>query len=248
MLTWICPDCNCECAPSDQQCPECSDITQAGVLSLARSMHQLSPTPGWDGLPLQGRIATPRPEIRPRRGIAVFLRHTDSDPDFSNVQLIAPTMVQIPDLDPMPVEFTQPLPEPSPEPQQIPHEQIEDELVKTQILPVPQVEPNETLLLAAATPDAIPVDPETVVPQIADQASTALTVAEPAEPAAPAAIVAEEPPPPVPVAQPDAPAPPPPLPAVPPAHSQRRSGLLVSILVAAALILGGVAFVRHMQD
>ena len=67
MLSWICPDCGCNCAPTDQECPDCTDLVQAGMLALAGALKshlgQLPPPPE---IPLQSLAPVPPPHIMPR--------------------------------------------------------------------------------------------------------------------------------------------------------------------------------------
>src|ERR1039457_4157757 len=62
MVSWICPECACECAPTDHECPDCSDLVQAGMLALAHTVQtQLDslppPPPVQDMVP---RFADPK--------------------------------------------------------------------------------------------------------------------------------------------------------------------------------------------
>jgi hypothetical protein len=57
MLSWICPDCGCDCAPMEQECPDCSDLVQAGMVALARAIKEQSDS--WQPppeIPLQDRV------------------------------------------------------------------------------------------------------------------------------------------------------------------------------------------------
>ena len=67
MLSWICPDCGCDCAPTDQECPDCSDLVQAGMVALARAVQEqrdsFAPPPE---IPLQDRVPVPAPSIEAR--------------------------------------------------------------------------------------------------------------------------------------------------------------------------------------
>lgn len=51
MVSWVCPECGCECATSDLECPDCTDLVHAGMLELAEVVRKLPPLPD---LPLQG--------------------------------------------------------------------------------------------------------------------------------------------------------------------------------------------------
>src|SRR5258708_10259292 len=57
MVSWICPECACECAPTDHECPDCTDLVHAGMLALAQTVQtqlgSLPPLP-----PVQGLVST----------------------------------------------------------------------------------------------------------------------------------------------------------------------------------------------
>lgn len=81
MLSWICPDCGCNCAPTDQECPDCTDLVQAGMLALAGALKshlgQLPPPPE---IPLQSLAPVPPPHILPRPAAAEAPR-VDAEPE-----------------------------------------------------------------------------------------------------------------------------------------------------------------------
>lgn len=78
MLSWICPDCGCDCSPTDQECPDCSDLVQAGMLALARAVQEqrdsLPPPPE---IPLQDLVTRPPHRIDVRPPIAAAPRYTE---------------------------------------------------------------------------------------------------------------------------------------------------------------------------
>src|SRR5437773_9699546 len=63
MVSWICPECACECAPTDHECPDCTDLVQAGILALANTVQTqldvLPPPPGIQSL-VSCRFADPK--------------------------------------------------------------------------------------------------------------------------------------------------------------------------------------------
>lgn len=81
MLSWICPDCGCDCAPTDQECPDCSDLVQAGMVALARAVQeQRDSFPPPPEIPLQDRVPVPAPAIEARTVPAEPPRTTEPEP------------------------------------------------------------------------------------------------------------------------------------------------------------------------
>jgi hypothetical protein len=71
MLSWICPDCGCDCVPSDHECPDCSDLVRAGMLALAKSVQRhLSALPPPVEIPPQGLLPRVFGPISPRPAAA----------------------------------------------------------------------------------------------------------------------------------------------------------------------------------
>jgi hypothetical protein len=87
MVSWICPECACECAPTDHECPDCTDLVHAGMLALAHTVQtqlgSLPPPPPVQSLVFT-RFADPKvpypvtpwpietePEIAPVLGLFV---------------------------------------------------------------------------------------------------------------------------------------------------------------------------------
>ena len=78
MLSWICPDCGCDCAPTDQECPDCSDLVQAGMVALARAVEEhRNACPQLPVIPIQDRVAAPPPSIVPRAALALVTLRCD---------------------------------------------------------------------------------------------------------------------------------------------------------------------------
>lgn len=82
MLSWICPDCGCDCAPTDQECPDCSDLVQAGMVALARAIQeQRESFPQPPEIPLQDLAPAPRHRIDARPPAAASPRHVEPQPE-----------------------------------------------------------------------------------------------------------------------------------------------------------------------
>ena len=81
MLSWICPDCGCDCAPTEQECPECADLVQAGMVALARTIEEehrsVPPDPQ---IPMQETLLGPPPSIAPRCVLATA-RQIEPEPE-----------------------------------------------------------------------------------------------------------------------------------------------------------------------
>lgn len=68
MLSWICPDCGCDCAPSDNECPDCADLVQAGMLALARAVQTHRDTaPPPPEIPMHDRLPGGLQPVAPRQ-------------------------------------------------------------------------------------------------------------------------------------------------------------------------------------
>src|SRR5579872_4261338 len=81
MLSWICPDCGCDCAPTDQECPECSDLVQAGMVALARTVQeQRDSFPAPPEIPLQDRVPGVRHSIEARPPVPAAPRFAEPEP------------------------------------------------------------------------------------------------------------------------------------------------------------------------
>lgn len=80
MLSWICPDCGCDCAPTDNECPDCADLVQAGMLALARAVqsHAITAPPPPE-IPLQDPVAIVFAPIAPRPAQPLELRPAQLD-------------------------------------------------------------------------------------------------------------------------------------------------------------------------
>jgi|ERR1051326_112718 hypothetical protein len=82
MLSWICPDCGCDCAPTDQECPDCTDLVQAGMVALARTVQEqresLPPPPE---IPLQNLVPGPQHSIEVRPPVAAAPRYVEPLPE-----------------------------------------------------------------------------------------------------------------------------------------------------------------------
>lgn len=82
MLSWICPDCGCDCAPSDQECPDCSDLVQAGMVALARAVQeQRDNLPRPPEIPLQDLMTVPPHAIEARPPVARAPRYVEPQPE-----------------------------------------------------------------------------------------------------------------------------------------------------------------------
>src|SRR5258707_14673894 len=97
MVSWICPECACECAPTDHECPDCTDLVHAGMLALAQTVQtqlgSLPPPPPVQSL-VYSRFADPRvpdplapwpietqPELAPVLGLFVPCVGASIQPD-----------------------------------------------------------------------------------------------------------------------------------------------------------------------
>src|SRR5579872_703242 len=79
MVSWICPDCACECAPTDYECPDCADLVHAGLLALANTVqteHDSLPAPP----PVQGLAQPPAVESRPPGPLPVLPVAVEAEP------------------------------------------------------------------------------------------------------------------------------------------------------------------------
>jgi len=82
MLSWICPDCGCDCAPTDHECPDCADLVQAGMLALAKGVQeQLVSLPPPVEIPLGDRVPGGFRSIEPRAAVVSPLRAIEPLPE-----------------------------------------------------------------------------------------------------------------------------------------------------------------------
>jgi hypothetical protein len=78
MLSWICPDCGCDCAPAEHECPDCTDLVQAGMLALAEAVQaQLRALPPPFEFPLQKFVPV---AVKPRAPVASGPRVVETEP------------------------------------------------------------------------------------------------------------------------------------------------------------------------
>jgi hypothetical protein len=91
MLSWICPDCGCDCAPTDHECPDCADLVQAGMLALAKGVQeQLVSLPPPVEIPLGDRVPGGFRSIEPRAALAGPLRAIDPLPELPDLRPFLP--------------------------------------------------------------------------------------------------------------------------------------------------------------
>jgi hypothetical protein len=113
MLSWICPDCGCDCAPTDQECPDCSDLVQAGMVALARTVQeQRDSFPPPPEIPLQDLVPGPRHSIEARPPVPAAPRYVEPQPEpISPSRPVLPPASRGPEENAPPVA---PLPAPMP--------------------------------------------------------------------------------------------------------------------------------------
>ncbi len=91
MLSWICPDCGCDCAPTDHECPDCADLVQAGMLALAKGVQeQLVSLPPPVEIPLGERVPGGFRSIAPRPAVAGALRTIEPVPELPALRPLLP--------------------------------------------------------------------------------------------------------------------------------------------------------------
>jgi hypothetical protein len=110
MLSWICPDCGCDCAPAEHECPDCTDLVQAGMLALAEAVQaQLRALPPPVEIPLQDFIPVALRVVEPRAPVASAPRLVEPEPQATSVpRPLMPIAWVAP-----PLETSPPLPEPA---------------------------------------------------------------------------------------------------------------------------------------
>lgn len=119
MLSWICPDCGCDCAPTDQECPDCSDLVQAGMVALARAIQeQRDSFPPPPEIPLQDLVPGPRHSIEARPPVPAAPRYVEPQPEpISPSRPMLPSASQAPEENallaaPLPPSVPMPMPMP----------------------------------------------------------------------------------------------------------------------------------------
>ena len=114
MLSWICPDCGCDCAPTDQECPDCADLVQAGMVALARAVEEHRKSfPREPEVPVRDLLPMPELSIVPRSAAPAPPRIVELLPAIEAPSVVLPVASEVPD---NPVPLFVPLPEAEPEP------------------------------------------------------------------------------------------------------------------------------------
>ncbi len=92
MLSWICPDCGCDCAPTDHECPDCADLVQAGMLALAKGVQeQLVNLPPPIEIPLGDRVPGGFRSIAPRHVARAVLCAIEPRPELPKLHPFLPS-------------------------------------------------------------------------------------------------------------------------------------------------------------
>src|SRR5258707_1455023 len=170
MVSWICPECACECAPTDHECPDCTDLVHAGMLALAQTVQtqlgSLPPLP-----PVQGLVSTRF--AHPKAPAPLSLWPIDAEAESAGVLgLFVPCLAASVQLDR--------LVEPEPVSAEIPPAALAEPVLATEpdveFEPPPvEIVPEEVALAPTpvetpeeGSPDTMPEEVAAVEPEIAD--------------------------------------------------------------------------------